>query len=183
MPGLPVNGKCGHSAPDFAHMPCCTLLLSLTFSSSSQLTLYSSHADIFALISLSLLYALSEISLYPFSCNSWSLTCVFLIGPVIIFSRKNSNARQLSSNQHLPVTLWSNKHNVWTCISGCHYIYNGVVGNIYDVYRRHAPLRYRVEHDVLRRHSHLTVSTFHKSRTVLTTKYNEQVDITVMIRS
>jgi hypothetical protein len=32
MPGMPVNGKCGHLAPDFAHLQCCMLLLSLTFS-------------------------------------------------------------------------------------------------------------------------------------------------------
>jgi hypothetical protein len=61
IPGLPVNGKRGRSAPDFAHMPCCMLLLSLTFSSSLELTLYS-HDEIFTFISLSLLYS--------FSCNS-----------------------------------------------------------------------------------------------------------------
>jgi hypothetical protein len=41
MPGLPVNVKCGHLAPDFAHKPCCKLLLSLTFSSSSELTVFT----------------------------------------------------------------------------------------------------------------------------------------------
>jgi hypothetical protein len=110
MPGLPVNGKHGHSAPDFVYMPCCMLLLSLTFSSSSELTLRSPHDKIFTFISLSL----SEISLYQFSCNSSyntasSLACIFLLGPAIMFTCKNSNPGQLSSNQHLPVTLWSNQ--------------------------------------------------------------------------
>jgi hypothetical protein len=64
MPGLPVNGEHGYSAPDFAHMPCCMLLLSLTFSSSTELTLSSPDDEIFTFISLSLLHTLSEISLY-----------------------------------------------------------------------------------------------------------------------
>jgi hypothetical protein len=46
MPGLPVNGKCGHSAPDFAYMSWCMLQLSLTFSSSSELTLCSPRDEI-----------------------------------------------------------------------------------------------------------------------------------------
>jgi hypothetical protein len=61
MSGLLVNGKRGHSAPAFAHMPCCMLVLSLTFSSSSELTLCSPHDEIFTFTSLSLLYTLSEI--------------------------------------------------------------------------------------------------------------------------
>jgi hypothetical protein len=64
MPGLPVNGKRGHSAPNFAYMPGCMLLFSLTFSSSSELMLCSIHDGILTFISLLLLYMLSEISLY-----------------------------------------------------------------------------------------------------------------------
>jgi hypothetical protein len=60
MPGLQVNGKHDHSAPDFVHKPCCLLLLSLTFSSSSELTLCSSHHTIFTFISLSLLFTLQK---------------------------------------------------------------------------------------------------------------------------
>jgi hypothetical protein len=45
LPGLPVNGKRGHSEPDFAHMQCYMLLLSLTFS-SSELTLCCPHDEI-----------------------------------------------------------------------------------------------------------------------------------------
>jgi hypothetical protein len=64
MLGLPVNGKCGRSAPDFTHMSCCMLLLSLTFSSSSKLMLHSPYDEILTFISMSLLYSQSEISLY-----------------------------------------------------------------------------------------------------------------------
>jgi hypothetical protein len=60
---MPVNGKYGHSAPDFAHMPYWRLL-SLTFSYSSQLTLCVQHDKILTFISLSLLYTLAEMSLY-----------------------------------------------------------------------------------------------------------------------
>jgi hypothetical protein len=56
MSGFPVNGKCRCSAPDFVHMPSCMLLLSLSFSPSSELTTYSPNDKIFTFISLSLLY-------------------------------------------------------------------------------------------------------------------------------
>jgi hypothetical protein len=59
MPGLPVNGKHDRSAPNFAYMPCCMLLFSLAYSSSSELTLCSIHDGIFPFISLSLLYTIS----------------------------------------------------------------------------------------------------------------------------
>jgi hypothetical protein len=52
MPGLPENGKRGLSAPEFAHIPCCMLLLSLTFSSSSELTFCLPQDKIFIHISL-----------------------------------------------------------------------------------------------------------------------------------
>jgi hypothetical protein len=55
MPGLPVNGKHDCSAPDFAHMPCFTVI--------SELTLCSPHDEMFTFISLSLPYMLSEVSL------------------------------------------------------------------------------------------------------------------------
>jgi hypothetical protein len=64
MLSLPVNGKHGHSASDFVRMPCCLLLLSLTFSSSADLTLCSPNDEIFTFISLSLLYMVSKIFLY-----------------------------------------------------------------------------------------------------------------------
>jgi hypothetical protein len=60
----------GHSAPDFVHMPCCMLLLSLTFPSSSQLTFCSPLDENFAYISLSLQYTLSGISINLLSFES-----------------------------------------------------------------------------------------------------------------
>jgi hypothetical protein len=66
------------------------LLLSLTFSSSSELTLCSPHDDIFTFISL--LYMFSETKLYSFSYNSSynisSFRCIFLLGPAIMFTHK-----------------------------------------------------------------------------------------------
>jgi hypothetical protein len=53
MTGLPVNRKCGRSAPEFAHTLGYRLLLSLTFSALAP-------NEIFTFISLSL----SEISPY-----------------------------------------------------------------------------------------------------------------------
>jgi hypothetical protein len=69
LPGLPVNEKCGQSAPEFAHTSGHMLLLSLTFSASSELTLCSPPDELFTFISLSLLYSLSEIPLYSFCHN------------------------------------------------------------------------------------------------------------------
>jgi hypothetical protein len=65
MPCLPVNGKCGHSAPGFANLPCCMVLLSLTFFFSlTEVTLCSPHDDIYTLISLSLcIFALRDITM------------------------------------------------------------------------------------------------------------------------
>jgi hypothetical protein len=52
MPGLPANGKCRHSAPEFAYTSRCMLLLSVTFSASSELTLCSTFKEMFIFISV-----------------------------------------------------------------------------------------------------------------------------------
>jgi hypothetical protein len=49
MPRLPVNGKLGRSAPEFVHTLGYMLLLSLTFSGSSELTLCSPPNEIFTI--------------------------------------------------------------------------------------------------------------------------------------
>jgi hypothetical protein len=50
MPGLSVNGKCCHSAPNFAHMPChATIVIAIFFCQSSHSSKYD---EVFTFISL-----------------------------------------------------------------------------------------------------------------------------------
>jgi hypothetical protein len=56
MQGLPTDGECGCSSPDFCSYAMLHAMLSLTLSLS--------HDKIFTFISLLLLHSLSEISLY-----------------------------------------------------------------------------------------------------------------------
>jgi hypothetical protein len=94
-------------------MSCCMLLLSLTFSSSSELTLCSPSDKIFTFISCHY-YIRSQKYHYIHSFaivtrnTSSSLKCIFLLEPSIMFTSRNLNPGQLSSNQHHPVTLWIN---------------------------------------------------------------------------
>jgi hypothetical protein len=118
----------GCLAPNFAHVPCCMLLLSLTFSSSSEMTLCSPHGQIFTFVSLSLLCLLSEISLYYLAAvhTTPCHLCIFFVEPTK--TRTQDSCPAISTFlPHSEVTRRSNVHNVQICIADC------AVGNMHDV--------------------------------------------------
>jgi hypothetical protein len=97
----------------------------------------------FTFITLSLLYLLSEISLYSFFCNSScktsSFTYIFLLGHAIIFilaKTQTQDSCQVISTflSHSELTRRSKKHSVQIWIVDIHYIYNSVFGNMHDGY-------------------------------------------------
>jgi hypothetical protein len=93
MPCLTVNATRDHSPPDFVHMPCCMPLLSLTFPSSSQLTLCSPHDEVFTYISLSLPYTLSRISVNSFCCQRNGCTRKYSMGERVSFAEEFGASR------------------------------------------------------------------------------------------
>jgi hypothetical protein len=93
MPCLTIKATCGLSATDFVHTPCCMPLLSLRFSSSSQLTLCSPHEEVFTYISLSIQCTFSGISVNLFCCDSNGCICIYSLGERVLFPDEVGDSR------------------------------------------------------------------------------------------